>query len=392
MDIFKKQFLKVIRSAFSKEQYNLINNFDLEEAVKISNRHNIAPLLYYGIIHSDISPDNECVQNLFMTTCKFMASGERQMYEINNIFTAFDDAGIEYMPLKGTVLKKLYPRPEMRPMGDCDVLIKIEQYDKIRNILEKCGFEEGRESNHELVWNKKGLYLELHKRLIPSYNKDYYNCFGDGWRLAKLDYGTRYRMKREDELIFLFTHFAKHYREAGIGIKHLIDLWLFQKIHNDLDMQYIYTELEKLKLKEFFVNINSTIDVWFNGKEDNDITDFITEKIFNSGAFGFSEARIYSSALKKSNKSRIVKMKTLINLLFPSYDGMCQKYKFLKKYPYLMYIMWVVRWFDVLLFNRSRIKRTITHTKEEISMMTDENLQNYQKSLNFVGLDFDFKD
>ncbi|MCQ2440697.1 MAG: nucleotidyltransferase family protein [Clostridia bacterium] len=392
MDVFKKQFLKIIKSAFSEEKYNLRDDFDLKEAVKIADRHNIAPLFYYGIIHADISPDNECVQNLFMTTCKFMASCERQMYEINNVFTAFDNVGIEYMPLKGVVLKKLYPRPEMRAMGDCDVLIKIDQYDKIKNILKEFGFEEGRESNHELVWNKKGLYLELHKRLIPSNNKDYYNYFGDGWRLAKSDYGTRYRMKSEDELIFLFTHFAKHYREAGIGIKHLIDLWLFQKIHIDLDMQYIYTELEKLKLKEFFKNINSTIDVWFNGKEDNDITDFITENIFNSGAFGLSDARIYSSALKRSNKSHIVKIKIFIDLLFPSYDGMSEKYSFLKKYPYLMYIMWVVRWFDLLIFNRSRIKRTINHTKEEFGMMTDENIQNYQKSLNFVGLDFDFKD
>jgi len=47
------------------------------------------------------------------------------------------------------------------------------------------GYEELYESDHELVWNHDLMRIELHKRLIPSYNKDYYQYYGDGWQLAK---------------------------------------------------------------------------------------------------------------------------------------------------------------------------------------------------------------
>lgn len=39
---------------------------------------------------------------------------------------AFDAGGIDYMPLKGSILKDLYPRHEMRMMGDADILIRME--------------------------------------------------------------------------------------------------------------------------------------------------------------------------------------------------------------------------------------------------------------------------
>ena len=55
-----------------------------------------------------------------------------------------------------------------------DILIRPEQYDRIVPILEQLNFREKNETDHELVWIHDDLYLELHKRLIPSYNKDFY--------------------------------------------------------------------------------------------------------------------------------------------------------------------------------------------------------------------------
>ena len=127
------------------------------------------------------------------------------------------------MLLKGTLLKEMYPKKELRAMGDADILIKTEQYDKIKPIMQGLGFEERTESDHELIWRKPQLLLELHKKLIPSYNKDYYAYFGDGWQLGKpnSNFPHRFEMSDEDQMIYLFTHFAKHYRDAGIGIRPL---------------------------------------------------------------------------------------------------------------------------------------------------------------------------
>ena len=71
--------------------------------------------------------------------------------------------------------------------------------------MESLGFAEKLESDHELIWQKPSAYIELHKRLIPSYNQDYYAYYGEGWNLAKKCDGTRYSMTDEDQMIYLFT-------------------------------------------------------------------------------------------------------------------------------------------------------------------------------------------
>ena len=58
----------------------------------------------------------------------------------------------------------------MRTMGDADILIKTEQYERIVPIMNRLGYLPGVESNHECVWDKKNmLHVELHKMLIQSY-------------------------------------------------------------------------------------------------------------------------------------------------------------------------------------------------------------------------------
>ncbi len=96
--------------------------------------------------------------------------------------------------------------------------------------MNRLGYLPGVESNHEYVWDKKNmLHVELHKMLIPSYNKDYYAYFGDGWRLAKKYDGSEFKMSDEDTFVYIFTHFAKHYRDAGIGIRHITDIYVYLK-------------------------------------------------------------------------------------------------------------------------------------------------------------------
>ena len=138
---------------------------------------------------------------LFQHYCRSLQHSEGQMKAVEQLCEAFDAEGIAYMPLKGCLMKRLYPSPELRPMGDADILIRPEQYERIRLVVEKLGYDEQVESDHELIWHRKDLNLELHKRLIPSYNRDYYRYFGDGWNLAKVERGTRYMMTCEDEYI-----------------------------------------------------------------------------------------------------------------------------------------------------------------------------------------------
>ena len=369
----------------------LPSDFDWKAACEICRSHQILPMLYYGALQSEVAIPEDVRNFLERVTFQSIFIDKNQLYALSELERLFEENGIEYLPLKGALLKHLYPKTEMRSMGDADVLIRLEQYETIKPLLLKLGYEEILESDHELVWNKKGaLHLELHKRLIPSYNKDYYAYFGDGWKLAHRGEGYRYEMKREDQFVYLFVHYAKHYRDAGIGIRHLTDLYVYQKANSDMDQAYVERELKRLQLLTFYRNSMDTAAVWFDGAAETEMTDFMTGRIFGSGSYGTQENHVLSEGLKSAKEMPVeqVQKKRLLGMIFPSAKALSKKYPCLIKMPWLLPFVWVYRWVAALLFKRD----TIRSESKRVSAMSAENISAYQSELNYVGLDFNFEE
>lgn len=392
MNIQQQGILVLIKSGLTGEKAVLPEGFEFANSIEIAKKHQISTILYYGALNCRVSQELPEMQKLFLSVCQNIACSEQQMHEINNIFSAFSKAEIEYMPLKGTLLKKIYPKSEMRTMSDADILIRMAEYEKIRDIMLDLGFAEGEVTDHEIKWHKPWLYVELHSRIIPSYNKDYYAYFGDGWRLAKKCDGTRYSMTDEDQMIYLFTHLAKHYRNGGIGIKHMTDLWVYKSKIENLNEAYIAEELQKLQLSKFYKNIMYTLDVWFADSKTIHMTDFITDFIFESGAYGTKKNRIIADGVKTakvSDRSAVAsRFKRICDMIFLPYSGMCIKYNILKRIPVLLPVFWGVRWCDTLLNKRKNLdKLTVS-----INDMTVKNIESFSDALNYVGLDFNFKE
>ena len=382
----------LIKSALTGEAHTLPDEADLTEVFQIAKRHGVDVMAYYGALLCGVSKNAEPIREELMRVYQSISVSETQLASVRRIMDEFEARGVRHMPLKGVLLKRLYPYAEMRGMGDADILIDCAQYETIRSIMNELGYIEKYESDHELVWKKKHVNIELHKRLIPSYNKDYYQYYGDGWKLAKpMDgYSFRHKMNSCDEMIYLFTHFAKHYRDAGIGIRHIVDLWVYRKHNPDMDEEYIRGELEKLQLLEFYDNILYTLRVWFEDCQEDEKTEFITQFIFTSGEYGRSHNSNLSNALKSTKGGRSVqatKWRRVFKALFPGYTEMCRKYKVLKKLPILLPIMWIVRIFEKA-FQKNKVRYFITR---RFNVDTDE-VSEYQQSLNYVGLDFNFSE
>ena len=365
--------------------------FNWQQLLKIGQQHQITPLLYYGLVRAKIKPPPAVEASLYKVTVSAVSITQNQRHALKAVCRAFEQNGICYLPLKGASLQQLYAKPEQRLMSDADLLIKPEQYEKIKTILIGLGFLQGQESNHELIWHKPGaLQLELHKMLIPSYNRDYFAYYGNGWKLAKPTKTSRFCFSPEEEFIYLFTHFAKHYRDGGIGLKHAVDLFVFKNANPALNQSYILAELKKLQLLSFYQNVSAMLRCWFSGESANKVTDFLTQRIFQSGAYGTPKARVIAQGTKtaKSVSAKNVWAKKLLQMVFLPYGGMAQRYPVLKKAPVLLPLFWVVRWADTLVFHRSHIRQQ----KKVLQTLTKKEIENYQQQLNFVGLDFNFKE
>ena len=388
LSIFEKGFIALIRAAVLEKCEELPFDFDVDRIYDAARIHHIMGIVYKGAIYCGIDKSLPVMQKLFLGALKETAVHERQMHEFLCLKQAFAQNGIEYMPIKGVLVKRLYSEPSLRFMSDVDILIHKDDYEKIVKILEELGYYFRFESDPEYVWTKKGvLNLELHKSLVASMHEDFYSYLGEGWQMANKKDDFEFYLKDEDEFIYLFCHFTKHYRFCGIGVKYIIDLWLYLK-NRKLDTLYIEKEFDKLGILEFYRNILKVINAWFADGEIDEKSEFISDFIIKSGVYGTHENEIASLVLQKNNIGKITaKEKLLIIRMFPPLRTMKLHYKYLNKAVFLLPFAWVCRGFRVLFKKRKNI---LMHIKD-IKRINDNDVEKLKQNLEYVGLNFKSK-
>ncbi len=388
---FERGVIILINNALKAQNTPLPEDFDYSRLYEFAKSQQIMPLIYYGgrDLQEFVSHDEK--RKIYASAMFLALLNQNQESELETLCLAFEKNGVDYMRLKGSVIKRLYPCSEMRLLGDADVLIRKEQMGRIELLMETLGYKHLLTSDHEWVWKKGDLGIELHKRIIPSYTKDLYAYFGDGWDHAQkvADGGHEYTLSAENELIYLVSHFTKHYRYAGIGIKHLVDIHVLLEANADIDHEYVHATLEQLGIAEFYKNIVKTLDVWFKDAEGDEVTDFITQKVFSGGVYGTTKdrSRYEAAALANGADADKVRKKRFWSAVFPSFKTMCEDRPWLRKCPILLPFAWAGRLVTVLLFRRDHIRRE----RESISAINASEIESYKAELKLVGLDFNFE-
>lgn len=173
------------------------------------------------------------------------------------ILGGMEKAGIWYMPMKGVILKELYPQPGMRQMADNDILFDADKAEKLKSIMESLGFTtELFDKNHHDVYIKAPIStFEMHRMLfmhLEAYEKFYLYYDDIKSRLIKdEDSSYGYHFSDEDFYIYMIAHGYKHQSWRGTGLRTLLDLYVYlKKYKNTLDWSYIHQELDKLGLAE----------------------------------------------------------------------------------------------------------------------------------------------
>lgn len=373
----------ITESEFPEE----VPNTDWNKILEISKRHNITNIIGYGVMSGKYNVP-EPIKTEFMKGVSVCIQIDTiQQNAIKVIFDEYEKNAIDYMPLKGTVLKKMYPQSDMRNMSDADILIKKKDYESAQKVLVHLGYTFVGESDHEFNFKKDPfIKIELHKHLVPSYNEDLYAYYGDGWKLAKpLEKSYRYELSNEDFFIYLFVHFVKHYRDAGVGIKHILDLWLYTKKVTDINLEYVSEQLNHMNLGVFFKNICTMMECWFEEREYDELSGEITGFIISSGVFGTLKNSASASAIRTHMDKDITKAgkNKYLNLVFPPFIYMKQIFPVLEKAPVLLPFMWIVRLIKGALFKRHNISYHINKTNS----VDDDYIQKYMEHMNDVGID-----
>ena len=388
MDTLQTGITVLLKSAITGEKLPLPDGFDIDAAYPVIKAHHITALAYAGALNCGIDQSKPAMQQLFQSYLRALQINKKQLRALERLFVAFDVAGIEYLPLKGCIMKPLYPRPELRLMGDADVLIREAQYDRIVPVVRALGFTELVGADHHYVWESGDLNLELHRYLISSDVLKCYEHLQNGWVHAAPEVGMRYAMDDVNTFAFLFAHFTKHYTLAGIGCRHVVDLWVYLRSHPQMDQAYLRDVLEKMKLWDFYQSIRRLIAVWFEGEAPDEKTELIGQMIFANGSWGhMSDATLNKGVRYMGNTESAVvsRIRYVCHRLFPGVRQLRSQYAILYKLPWLLPAVWCIRLFRKTIMDKKSLRRNL----RQLHLLKKKDLMERKAMMKYIGLDID---
>ena len=379
--------LKVIAAVIDgRELPKVQSDIDWKIVFNLCQQHNITSIVAHGIVSKEYTNVPPEVKKAFSDTLFLnIVKDEKQKNEIKRISQAFTNEKLKFMPLKGIILKSIYPSSDMRTMGDIDILVDIDSMQKYCKVMENLGYTFVKDKENEVSYKNTSALIELHRYLITPGNDDMFSYYETGWNIAKQseDSECKYILGKEDEFVYLICHFVKHYRNAGCGIKPLIDMWLYMNKF-ELDMNYINTQLEKMNLLKFVDNLYRLIRVWFEDEPWDELMVEMTNYIVASAEFGNTLNQAAAESLRdKAENKKQAKIFIYLSRIFLNKKGMKIKYPILNKLPFLLPVMWVWRIIETIIFKRNKI----AENRQAVNNRMGENVDRLSKHMDMVGLD-----
>ena len=287
--------------------------------------------------------------------------------ERGNLFTEFERQGIWYMPLKGSVLKSLYPETGMREMADNDILFdKTRQADVVK-IMTANGYkaEVVGKSNHDVYKKPPVLNFEMHTALFgESHDEKFYEYYREPLSLMIKDEGNKYgyHFSDDDFYVYMTAHEYKHFSGGGTGIRSLLDCYVYMKTKGEsLDFGYIENQLELLGIADFErKRREAALRVFENGDVSglNEDEKELLNRYLYSGTYGTMENSVKSRIEKQFRKTGSRSKWTYIkSRVFPDLKTMTVACPFVNNNPLLYPVGFVVRLVRGSTVKRKQISR-----------------------------------
>lgn len=316
------------------------------------------PLLY-SIVNKE-ETDHKILNKIITLEKANIIKDDVQKREIVEICRLFEQNNIKTIILKGSVLKDMYKESYLRTMGDIDIYVDKKYHKHARKLLESLGYKYSSNYGHHMTLNKPPyIELEMHRCLLKSSNKNnaLFNEIFDKCIRYK-DYKRIYTLDRTYFMLYELCHIAKHYEDAGCGLRNLIDLYLYdKKYHNEIDYNLINKTISGSKEISYIIDfLNLSIDICSYKFAVNEvINNYADSEMFNvlvnTGIYGNKE-RSLDVKLKKTNKFNY-----FIRQLFPTKNEMKDKFSVLEKHLYLLPIFYLYRFTNPIIHPIKTIRK-----------------------------------
>lgn len=194
-----------------------------------AQRHKVTALLYPAIRSMNGVP--EAIFNKVCGTAIAVATAsEAMLKEQRRILDLLEARQIPCAVLKGTSVAYLYPHPELRTIGDIDILVDEENLDEACKALQADGFAPSYTAEKHLCLQKGAVWVEMH-RMVSVFPKSEKGRFTKQTmaealhhiQTAEIDSVRFPMLSGAYQIIALLAHMEQHLATSGIGLRQVCD-------------------------------------------------------------------------------------------------------------------------------------------------------------------------
>ncbi len=303
----------------------------------LSKEHDLAHMLAPALTRAGATISPEIKAELQKEEFLSIYRMEQMKYAYAQITQALECASVDYIPLKGAVIRPYYPKESMRTSCDIDILVREESLAAAIGALQVAGFTGGERNYHDVsLVSPEGIHLELHFSICEN-NDRLDRVLLTAWDHAHPVKGHCFAFTEAFFVFHMYAHMGYHFLSGGCGVRSLLDLWVVKHRMN-VEPSVAHDLLARADLCEFAAEMERLVDICFAGAQADDFSAFLLDYIVMGGVYGSQENGVAMQSAKSGGRLRYI-----MKRIFPPYADMKYRYPTLCKAPILLPICWIVR-------------------------------------------------
>ncbi len=360
----------------------IIDNDMLESIYKKAELHVLTHLVAYGLWKCGLLDEQtEIGRKYSHSMLKANVRQEKLNYEYGRICKLLESNEIKFIPLKGAVLRNLYPETWMRLSCDIDILIHPNDLNTAVDLINRgLNYSIGKRGEYDMsLFSENGVHLELHFGIMEKMFKGS-SEFERIWSSATPISEGSMQMAMSDDVFYYhhILHMAKHFEANGCGIRFFLDTWMFNN-SKEVKLKGEYKKmLSDIGLLKFEEASRKLSNVWFSNEEHNRLTKNMQGFIVKSGIYGTSDNYFAFMQIRHGGKTQYAKSRILL-----PYEKMLEIYPVLSKHKWLLPFYQIRRWTAILI--KGRLKSSVKELKDN-SEISEEYVKKVKSLFDSLGI------
>ena len=364
-DFFNENIIDVANEENSQKIY-------IGRIYYIAKKHNLVSIMAQAMEKLGFESDSDIWKRWLKEKNQLIYKSVLMDVEREAIQDFFEKNNIWYMLLKGMVIRKYYPSPELREMADNDILFDNKYSKEVYDFMTARGYksDDYNKGYHDEYLKPPAYNFEMHRQLVSSKERPkWYEYYKDVKSILIKDTNenretaansesnntsNQFYFSDNDFYVYFIVHTYKHFLNSGMGLRTVLDVYLYvSNLQEKLDFDYIEEQLKKLDAYDFEQTFRSIAFKMFDENlEDRKWWDLFDVKeqemlsyVLDAGTYGNLENSVahkmgYTKGEKKKTSD---KAKYIFRRLFPSMDTIEEFFPFFYKHKWAIPFLYIYR-------------------------------------------------